>query len=67
MGLFGKFELPLWFFKKTKLLNEGIINPIPTTEEKYTKTIAVFELDITEPRFNGDIPEAKIKFYPFDQ
>lgn len=65
MGLFRKFGLPFTFSKKNNLLGEGIFSNNSVAPNTY-KTLAVFELKVEEPRFMGDIPDAKVKFYPFD-
>ena len=66
MKFFKKFGLPFNIQKKTNLMIESPKEDIIKKEAIAYKTIANFDLDIASPRYDGDIPEATIKFYPLD-
>ena len=59
MGLFDKFSMK----KDTSLqIDKPAESPIIGLASTY-KTLAVFDLDMESPKYNGDIPDATIKFY----
>jgi hypothetical protein len=63
MGIFSKFSLPFALSKKTAMLPEPSILTNTQSAIPY-KTLATFELKLTEPKYYGDLPDAVIKFYP---
>ena len=76
-NLFSKFFVSFGQGKKNKYLpapGENAYNSLmePFISKKgevvYSakpyKTIATFDLQVNEPRYSGEIPEATIKFYP---
>ena len=72
MGFFKKFGITFGS-KKNKYLPEVVVGAkntlndslmlTPTDSSAY-KTIAMFDLNIENPKFEGAIPEATVKFYP---
>ena len=70
MGFLDKFVIRFGN-KKNKYLPETISknNTIESTmftpmESSAYKTIAVFDINMESPKYEGAIPEATIKFYP---
>ncbi len=69
MGVFSKFFMP-FSRKKNKYLPAAASNTESPLAPHYSinpyKTVASFDLTIQKPRYEGEIPEATIKFYPLD-
>ena len=70
MNFFEKFGIKFGN-KKNKYLPEPIINinaVEPTifsqTDTNAFKTLAMFDLNVESPKYEGAIPEATVKFYP---
>ena len=68
MNFFQKFNIKFGN-KKDKYLPESITNAIENTMFTQTdcdafKTLAMFDLNIESPKYEGAIPEATVKFYP---
>ncbi len=75
MSLFSKFAFPFGFNKKNKCLPEGSIPLMSISKEDEMapsypvntyKTIASFDIKLENPKYQGAIPDATIKFYPFN-
>ena len=73
MGLFEKLSISLGGKKKSAVSflpspTEPVIvykNSIKCSSYPY-KTLAKFDLNLSKPKYDGDIPDATIKFYPLD-
>ena len=63
MGIFDKFSMPNPLKKPiTKQIEQPKYSPIMGQASTF-KTVALFDLEVGTPRFNGDIPNAVIKSY----
>ncbi len=73
MGLFGKFFVSLGGTKKDQVsllpsASEPVVvykNSVKCSTYPY-KTLASFDLNVAKPRYDGEIPDASIRFYPID-
>ncbi len=63
MGIFDKFSIPNPLRKPVqKQIESPKYSPIVGQASTF-KTVALFDLEVDTPRFNGDIPNAFIKSY----
>lgn len=72
MGIFSKLAVTFKNNKKSNaylpIMEDAVYiseNSIKCATKPY-KTIASFELSIEEPKYEGAVPNATIKFYPLD-
>ncbi|MBQ9280507.1 MAG: hypothetical protein IJ215_05665 [Clostridia bacterium] len=78
-NLFSKFFVSFGLNKKNKYLpapgetmQSGGIEPFISKQgeviysAKPYKTLVTFDLQVNEPKYSGEVPDATIKFYPLD-
>ena len=78
-NFFSKFFVSFGQSKKNKYLpapangmQSAIMEPFISNKgeviysAKPYKTLATFELQVNEPKYSGEVPDATIKFYPLD-
>jgi len=62
MNFFKKFSIPKPKNKIVPALNTPKVSPIIGGASTF-KTLATFDIQMDKPKYDGDIPQAEIKYY----